>query len=235
MNSNTGSEDEDAVIPEKVMLAAVKYFARAEVLKDLFFAGLAQLTHKYGPEFSTILREKAKSVGLSSLDDSVRFDILVLQNTRMFMDYWHSALWVVLESYNRIKIPDKGVARVMSNPLTGKLKDYRDGIYHFKEDYFDEKTFSLLNDPNATKWVIELQDAFHGYFDKHFRFHASRRGFPDPMDLLLPKVSTQNDLVMGDVAASTSQRRNALCGCGSGKRHKHCHGTHLPFDQQSVT
>ncbi|MGG5889445.1 SEC-C metal-binding domain-containing protein [Falsiroseomonas sp. HC035] len=204
-----------------------KYFARAERLRGLLRESLTILGPRFGPDFFEKLNDQIRQGAIVNNPTLAR-DAVVVGDAMMFIDYWHSALWVVLEGYGKLAalgVKDKNIDRLRSNPLTSRLKDYRDGIYHFDMNYHNKKTYYLLAHPNAYQWSNDLHEAFHEFFDKKWRENPATQGIPDPMDQYLLREQMTSKL--RDSGVVTNRRdisRNAKCFCGSGIRYKHCHG-----------
>lgn len=213
------SNEQDADEP---IMALCKYFARAEALRLEMMEATAGLNRLHrGKPFELFIPPTKRGERIPEID--IQHNVLVMRYY-MFLDYWHAALWVVVEGYNKLGLKDKRVARILSNPLTPKLKDYRDGTYHFKPQYFDVQTSSLRRASNALRWVNDLHEAFHYVLDEKARDIEARQNTADVFKQLSEDAAEPLDRRLASRVWMGPAQRNARCHCGSGKRYKLCHG-----------
>jgi hypothetical protein len=62
----------------------------------------------------------------------------------MYMSFWYSALYVVIEGWVRLELTDPTIDVLLASPNVGFLKQYRHGVSHFQANYFDEKFLGLM-------------------------------------------------------------------------------------------
>jgi hypothetical protein len=74
----------------------------------------------------------------------------------MFRDYWYTGIFAAMEGYEKLALTDPDVEALCRDPLYQKLRDYRVGIYHFREKYFDDAIRSFLEEQNSARWMTRL-------------------------------------------------------------------------------
>ena len=86
--------------------------------------------------------------------------------TFMYMSYWYSGLYVVIEGWRALKLSDPNVDSLLSVTKNVELlKKYRNGVYHYQKNYFDNRFVNLMTKgQNIVEWVRNLNLAFGGYF-----------------------------------------------------------------------
>lgn len=81
-----------------------------------------------------------------------------------FLDYfalagwWYSALWVTLDGWDQLGIPDDEIDAAKSHALYRKLKNFRDATMHYRPDYFDWKLRGFVADPDSVAWIRATHD-----------------------------------------------------------------------------
>lgn len=87
-----------------------------------------------------------------------------------YMCYWYGGLYVVIEGYQRLKLADSVVDKLLSSPNTGLLKGFRHGVFHYQRKYFDERFMNLITQGESVRpWVQSL----HREFDRLFAAHSA--------------------------------------------------------------
>jgi len=82
----------------------------------------------------------------------------------MYMSYWYSALYVVVEGWKRLELHDADIDRLLTSPNVKHLRTYRNGVCHFQPDYLDPRFLELMASPGSVSWVHELTAAFSKWF-----------------------------------------------------------------------
>ena len=91
----------------------------------------------------------------------------------MYMSYWYGGLYVVVEGWNELKLSDPEIDRLLTSPNVDLLKKYRNGVFHFQKNYFDNRFIGFMRDGhNVVEWVHRLSRAFGRYF---LEWHQARR------------------------------------------------------------
>ena len=83
----------------------------------------------------------------------------------MYMGYWYGGLYVVVEGWKQLKLGDSEIDALLLSPNVNLLKKYRNGVFHFQKDYFDQRFIGFMQDgQNVVQWVHQLSRAFGRYF-----------------------------------------------------------------------
>lgn len=75
------------------------------------------------------------------------------------MSHWYAALFVVVEGYHKLKLEDASVDALINSRNMGLLRDYRDGVYHFQPNCFDELFLNFVQQQGSVEWVNALHAA----------------------------------------------------------------------------
>lgn len=87
--------------------------------------------------------------------------------SNLYMSYWFGALYVVIEGWKQLHLSDRKIASLLDSPNVNLLRRYRNGVFHFQRDYFDERFLSFLRDGiNRIEWTRNLHHEFEEYFSE---------------------------------------------------------------------
>jgi hypothetical protein len=87
----------------------------------------------------------------------------------LYMSFWYGELHVVIEGWKALGLSDPNVDALLASPNVELLRRYRNGVFHFQKDYFDERFLGFMRDgENAASWVFDLNRAFGAYFLRKF-------------------------------------------------------------------
>jgi hypothetical protein len=85
--------------------------------------------------------------------------------TNLYMSYWYAGMYVVIEGWKELKLSDFKIEQLLDSPNVDLLKRYRNGVFHFQKEYFDERFLGFIRDgKNAVKWIRELREEFSRFF-----------------------------------------------------------------------
>ncbi len=83
----------------------------------------------------------------------------------LYISYWFGGLYVVMEGWTELKLKDRRIDALLKSPNVNLLRRYRNGVFHFQRDYFDERFMGFLRDGlNRIEWVGLLHDEFERFF-----------------------------------------------------------------------
>jgi hypothetical protein len=83
----------------------------------------------------------------------------------LYMSFWYGELYVVIEGYHELKLSDPAIDALLTSPNVALLKRYRNGVFHFQKEYFDDRFLDfMLHGKDAAAWVSELNRAFGAFF-----------------------------------------------------------------------
>src|SRR5262249_54650776 len=127
-------------INDHALVALHKYYLRAEYMRGLASATRDQIVAEYG----------AEALQTNGPRTAEQFHL------EMYIDYWYAGIFAVMEGYEKLALIIPEVEALRANPLYAKLRDYRAGVYHFREKYFDDAIRELLAEPTSAKWLTDL-------------------------------------------------------------------------------
>lgn len=86
--------------------------------------------------------------------------------TFLYMSYWYAGTYVVIEGWKECGISDATVDALLESVNVDLLRLYRNGVFHYRKRYFDERRFAPLIEQgdDVVKWIRQLRDAFGVYF-----------------------------------------------------------------------
>ena len=82
----------------------------------------------------------------------------------MFMSYWYGSLYVVIEGWKQLRLTDPKIDPLLRSPNVGLLKKYRDGVFHFQRNYFDDRFTGFVSSQDSVAWVSQIHSEFGRYF-----------------------------------------------------------------------
>jgi len=79
----------------------------------------------------------------------------------------------VIEGYEKIGIADPTIDKLLLNKKNREiLRRYRNGVYHFQPDIFDDREVDLMTSAHEVlPWLDELRLAFTKFIDKWYETH----------------------------------------------------------------
>lgn len=82
------------------------------------------------------------------------------------LSYWYAGLFVVCEGWQDLKLNDSEIDGLLTSSNLELLKRFRNGIYHFRPDYFDKRLLNpFVLGKDFDDWVESLTHAFASYLD----------------------------------------------------------------------
>lgn len=89
-------------------------------------------------------------------------------NTFLYMSYWYSALYVVIEGWRELNLNDSEVDHLLASPNVDLLRRYRNGTFHFQATYYDDRIVDFIKEEGIVLWIRRLNQALSAFFLKHF-------------------------------------------------------------------
>jgi hypothetical protein len=62
----------------------------------------------------------------------------------MYMSFWYGELYVVVEGFQALKLSDPTIDPLFASPNLALLKRYRNGVFHYQKDYFDDRFLDFM-------------------------------------------------------------------------------------------
>ena len=113
--------------------------------------------------FEEVLRHRGKASRISDTTES-----------NMYMSLWYACFYVLIEGWQELKLSDPAIDRLLESPNLSLLRRFRNGVFHFQEQYFDERFLALIRDgEDVVKWIRQLRAEFSRFFLDWFRNHGS--------------------------------------------------------------
>ena len=93
--------------------------------------------------------------------DESEFDI----DSFLYMSYWYASMYVVIEGWKELGLSDAKIDNLLKSSNVDLLKRYRNGVFHFQKDYFDERFMGFIDSGwDAVNWIYELREEFSRFF-----------------------------------------------------------------------
>jgi hypothetical protein len=88
----------------------------------------------------------------------------------LYMSFWYAATYTIIEGWIELGLHDDKIDALLQSENVNLLRKYRNGVFHFRKNYFDEKKFMpFIRDGNkAVEWIRNLQEALSQFFLKYF-------------------------------------------------------------------
>ena len=85
--------------------------------------------------------------------------------SNLYMSYWYAALYVVIEGWQELGLKDDKIDTFLDSPNISLLRRYRNGVFHFQSDYYDERFLGFIRDGiKCVEWIRNLNLEFGRYF-----------------------------------------------------------------------
>lgn len=104
---------------------------------------------------------------LSNFPSIIHSEELFISDCGLFLSHWYAALYVVIEGWKETKLSDTMIDSLLSSENVELLKRFRNGIYHYQQNYYDPRFFDLLKAEDIVPWVRQLNREFGRYFLTH--------------------------------------------------------------------
>jgi hypothetical protein len=119
--------------------------------------------------FDAILGTLDHVEGFEEFQKDFSFSATFIESV-LYMSYWYGGLYVVIEGWKDHSLSDSIIDELLKSPNVDLLKRYRNGVFHFQRDYFDERFTKFMDEGlDAVTWVRSLNEEFGRYFLKQNR------------------------------------------------------------------
>lgn len=86
-------------------------------------------------------------------------------NTFLYMSLWYATFYVLIEGWQELGFKDKKINTLLKSPNVKLLKRYRNGVFHFQKEYYDERFMKLMKEgEDIANWIRDLRDEFSRWF-----------------------------------------------------------------------
>ena len=87
----------------------------------------------------------------------------------IYMSYWYAGIYIVIERWKELQLHDTNIDPLICSDNTDLLRRFRNGVFHFQKEYYDERFFGLISEGlNVVPWIRELNKNFGSYFLENF-------------------------------------------------------------------
>ena len=134
-------------------------------MREYFDAGL----EKEPQDFTNLAKEK----------DPAKVIVAALTffgtGSGIFMSYWYGSLYVVIEGWRQLGLSDSKIDPLLLSPNVRLLKKYRDGVFHFQRNYYDERFFNFIKSADlCSGCAIFILNSANISFEKSRRSHLKK-------------------------------------------------------------
>jgi hypothetical protein len=112
--------------------------------------------------FDTALSKFVREEG--QIDEDAKMTKFLAGDPGLFMSYWYSSLYVVVEGYRKLDVHDKVIDSLISSPNTELLRRYRNGAFHFQRRYYSDRLEGFISEQSSASWVRDLNREFGRFF-----------------------------------------------------------------------
>jgi hypothetical protein len=86
--------------------------------------------------------------------------LFLADKTGICMSYWYGGLYVVIEGWTSLELSDPKIDQLLDSPNVDLLRRYRNGSFHFQNNWLDPKLSDFCGSSRAVQWVNSLTDEF---------------------------------------------------------------------------
>ncbi len=131
------------------LAALYRYFIAANKMRIHFDRALANpKTHQMEPDDNPV----------------AAFMVMHADDYGVFMFYWYSGLYVVIEGFNELKLRDAKIESLLQSPNVDALRLMRNATFHFQKEFLSPKMLHFMGSSDAVPWVRSLTEAFSEFF-----------------------------------------------------------------------
>jgi len=149
------SKSKDRLIP-----ILFRYFMAASLMSQEFYRHLAD------PKDAALHR-----------GDGMAF---MVSKAGLKMCLWYGMLYVVIEGWHEVGLSDPEVDRLLTSPNTKRLKQFRNGMFHFQKDHWLPAKFADFFVPanQTVDWVLALTGELRRYLTAEMNRISSKPAAP---------------------------------------------------------
>lgn len=105
-----------------------------------------------------------KEVGLKSVSDDLSKKKGGI-DTFLYMSLWYGTFYVLIEGWQQLKLSDAKIDALLKSKNVDLLRLYRNGVFHFQKEYFDDRFMKLMKEGlDVANWIRDLRDEFSRWF-----------------------------------------------------------------------
>jgi hypothetical protein len=124
-------------------------------MKSDKYANNLLILHKYWL-WSNTMRMKFYEQ-MDQLDEIKEFQKFIVSEVGVFMMYWYSSLYVVIEEYQKLNMQDEVIDSLCKDvEKINLLRLFRNSTFHVQDSYYSEKYIDFIATKNTAEWVSNL-------------------------------------------------------------------------------
>jgi hypothetical protein len=82
----------------------------------------------------------------------------------VFIFYWYSGLYIVIEGFRELQLQDKRIDALLQSSNVEALRLMQNATFHFQKEFFSPKMMHFMKSPDSVPWVHSLTEAFSEFF-----------------------------------------------------------------------
>jgi hypothetical protein len=82
----------------------------------------------------------------------------------IFMFYWYSSVYVVVEGFKELKLRDPKIEQLLQSPNVDALRLMRNSTFHFQKQFLSPKMNIFIESKDSVAWIRSLTEAFSEFF-----------------------------------------------------------------------
>src|SRR3989344_829781 len=95
-------------------------------------------------------------------------------DTFLYMSLWYGMFYVLIEGWRKLRLTDEKIDNLLKSKNVDLLKRYRNGVFHFQKEYYDEHFMKLMAEgQDIANWIRNLRDEFSRWF---LNIHGYEKG-----------------------------------------------------------
>jgi hypothetical protein len=96
--------------------------------------------------------------------DPIKRAFMMHVDDNVFMYYWYSSIYVVIEGFKELKLKDAKIEALLQSPNVEALRLMRNATFHFQKEFISQKMYPFLDSKDSVPWVRSLTAAFSEFF-----------------------------------------------------------------------
>ena len=100
----------------------------------------------------------------SEADEITKAMIWHADDLGIFVYYWFSGLYVVIEGFRELQLQDGKIDSLLQSPNVEALRLMRNATFHFQREDVSPKMMHVFKSADSWPWVRSLMEAFSEFF-----------------------------------------------------------------------
>lgn len=102
-------------------------------------------------------------------DDSSSVIIFFSSPIGIYMAFFYSSIYLVIEGWKKLKLSDDKIDKLISSPYTDRLRLFRNATFHYQKEPISPKLLQFVSPgkDDTEKWINELYSELGKYFSQN--------------------------------------------------------------------